>query len=220
MSRIDDSRQGYDELHKDQGFSEEPEYYEVVGALVKGKKSVDIGCGYGFIEMYSPETVAVDFSEEALKVAQQNGARQTVKAPAEELPFASDEFEVATSIGVLEHCADQKKAIQEMVRVSKIQILAVHAKLPYGLELVRRPLIKFFGLKDQPIEDPLTMKQIKQLLKDAGSRVIVEGFWNYIDLRWLWKKIPYSLVKWPSHHFVIAIKTPNLERKFLGENER
>ena len=209
----------YDDLYRQGGFVEEEEYYKVIGTLLKGTKSVDIGCGNGFIERYSPETIAVDFSEEALKIARQNGARKTIKAAAEDLPFSDDEFEIAVSIGVLEHCLDQEKAVSEMVRVSTIQILVVHAKLPYGLELIRKPILKLFSFQDQPVEKPLTLKQVKKTLKQAGSRVLVEGVWNYVDLRWLWRKIPYGLVKWPSHHFIIAIKTKNLERKFLGKNE-
>lgn len=217
---IKQSREAYDKLHSNLGFGEEDEYYRVIGALLKGKKSVDIGCGYGHIEKYSPETVAVDFSQEALIVAKQNGAGITVQAAAENLPFKDSEFEVAVSLGVLEHCADQAKAVAEMVRVSQIQILAVHAKLPYGLEFIRRPLLSLFGLKDQPIEKPLNLSQIKKMLSSAGARTIVEGVWNYVDLRWLWKRIPYGLVKWPSHHFVISLKSNFLERRFLGESSR
>lgn len=211
------AEKSYDKLHKTTGFGEEQEYYKVIGTLIKGKKSVDIGCGYGYVERYSPETVAVDFSEEALVTARCNGARTTVQATAESLPFSDNEFEVSISLGVLEHCEDQIKAVREMVRVSEIQILAVHARLPYGLEFIRKPLLSLFGLKDQPIEKPLTLEQIKRYLNQAGSRVIVEGTWNYVDLRWLWKSIPYGLIKWPSHHFLIAIKTSNLERKFLKD---
>lgn len=212
-----DSQKKYDNLHQKEGFGEEEEYYQVIGTLLKGTKSVDIGCGYGFVERYSPNTVAVDFSEEALKIAKKNGAKRVVKAYAEDLPFKDDEFEVAVSLGVLEHVVGQEKAIKEMVRVSQVQILAVHAKLPYGLELIRKPVMKIFGLKDQPVEKPLGLSQIKKMLKDAGARVIVEGVWNYVDLRWLWRKISYGVVKWPSHHFIIAIKTKNLERRFLGD---
>lgn len=213
---IEKSRTEYNELHKTIGFSEEEEYYQLIAALVKGKKSVDIGCGYGHIERYSPETVAVDFSEEALKVARENGAKTVVKATAESLPFLDNEFEISVSLGVLEHCVDQRQAIQEMVRVSKIQILAAHAKLPFGLELVRKPILSLLGMKDQPIEHSLSIGDLKMMLNVAGARVIVEGVWNYIDLRWIWKGLPYGVVKWPSHHFVMAIKTDNLQRKFLG----
>lgn len=217
MKTSQQSQEEYDRLHQKKGFGEEPEYYQLIGTLLRGTKSVDIGCGYGYVERYSPQTVAVDFSEAALKVARQNGAKKTVKASAEKLPFKNDEFEVSLSLGVLEHIADQKKAVAEMVRVSQIQIIIAHARLPWGLEYMRKPVLALFGLKDQPIEKPLTLKQIEKMLKKNGSRVLVKGIWNYIDLRWLWKKIPYGIVKFPSHHFVMAMKTKNLERRFLGD---
>jgi len=195
---------------------EEVEYYKTLGLILKGKKSVDIGCGYGSISMFSPETVGVDISDEALKRAKKLGVKKVVRASAENLPFKKNEFEIAVSVGVLEHIENQEKAISEMVRVSEMQILVVHAALPFGLEYLRRPLLALFGHTDQPVEKPFTLRKIKRLLKRNGSRVIVEGVWNYIDLRWLHNKIPYGLVKWPSHHFTISLKTKNLERKFLG----
>ena len=213
------SKSGYDAIHQTDGFGEEEEGYKILGLLLRGKKSVDIGCGYGLVERYSPETVAVDFSKEALKVASSNGAKRVVQAYAEKLPFSDNEFDIALSLGVLEHCAGQELAVKEMTRVAEMQILVVHASLPFGLEKIRKPVLKLFALKDQPIEKPLTLKQMEFWLNKHGSKVMVRGIWNYIDLRWLWKKIPYGLVKWPSHHFVIAIKSPNLERKFLGEKE-
>ena len=212
------SEEGYDKWHEEKGFGEEPEYYEMLGILLRGVRSVDIGCGSGFIEMFSPNTVGVDFSEEALKIAKKNGAKYLVKAAAEKLPFKNDEFEISLSNGVLEHCYDQKKAVSEMVRVSKTQILVVHAKLPFGIEYIRKPICRIFGLKDQPIEKPLNLREIEGMLRIAGSRVLVRGVWNYIDLRWLWKKVPYGILKIPSHYFIIAIKTKNMEKKFLGEN--
>lgn len=216
-SGIKRSKIGYDKWHEGKGFGEEPEYYEMLGTFLRGASSVDIGCGSGFIEMFSPETVAVDFSQQALKIAKKNGAKKVVKAPAEKLPFGENEFEISLSNGVLEHCYDQEKAVSEMVRVSKIQILVVHAKLPFGIEYVRKPICRIFGLKDQPIEKPLNLRGIEEMLKSAGSRILVRGVWNYIDLRWLWKKIPYGILKTPSHYFIIAIKTKNMARKFLGE---
>lgn len=211
------SQIGYDSWHKTLGFGEEREYYEMLGALLKGSKSVDIGCGSGFIEIYSPNTVGVDFSKEALKIAKKNGARHLVQASADNLPFKENEFEISLSNGVLEHCINQEKVVEEMVRVSKIQIIIAHARLPYGLELIRKPFIGLFGLKDQPVEKPLTLNQIERMLLKNSSRVLVKGIWNYVDLRWVWKKIPYGIVKIPSHHFIIAIKTKQLNRRLLGK---
>lgn len=217
---LDKSKEEYEKIHSEIGFGEEEEYYRVIGTLLKGSKSIDIGCGYGYIERYSPNTVAVDFCEEALKVAKKNGAKFLVKAPAEKLPFKDNEFDVSLSLGVLEHCYDQEKSIKEMVRVSGIQIIIAHARLPFGLEYIRKPIVEgIFGLRDQPIEKPLTLNQIEKMLNQVGSRVLVRGVWNYIDPRWFWKKLPYGYIKWPSHYFIISVKTKNLERKYLGENQ-
>lgn len=208
----------YNLLHNKAGFSEETELYELLASLLKGKRSVDIGCGSGLIEKFYPETVGVDFSSEALKIAEKNGAKHLVKAEAENLPFSGDEFEISLSNGVLEHCFDQEKAISEMVRVSKVQIIIAHARLPWGLEYIRKPLVEgILKLEDQPIEKPLTLKQIEKMLNKHGSKVMIRGIWNYIDPRWIWKKLPYGLIKWPSHHFVISLKTKNLKRRFLKD---
>lgn len=220
MNKLKKSESGYDKLHNQKGFGEEEELYRAIASLLKGKKSIDIGCGSGLIEKFSSQTVGVDFSTEALKIAKKNGAKHLVKAEAENLPFKEDEFEISLSNGVLEHCFDQEKAISEMVRVSKIQIIIVHARLPWGLEYVRKPIVEgLLGLKDQPIEKPLSLRQIESMFNKSESRVVVRGIWNYIDPRWLWKKLPYGIIKIPSHHFVIAIKTKNLDRRFLGERQ-
>ncbi len=218
MKKVKKVESDYDKLHLQEGFGEEMELYQILADLLKGKKAVDIGCGSGLVEKYSPETVGVDFSSEALKIAKKNGVKYLVKAEAENLPFPDNEFEISLSNGVLEHCFDQEKAISEMVRVSKIQIIIAHARLPWGLEYIRKPVVEgIFGLKDQPIEKPLSLHQIEKMLNQNGSRILIRGTWNYIDPRWLWRKLPYGLIKWPSHHFVIAAKTKNLKRKFLDE---
>jgi len=213
------SEKGYDKIHQKNSFGEELELYQMLAFLLRGNRSVDIGCGSGLIEKFSPQTVGVDFSQAALTLAKKNGAKRLIKAPAENLPFKDNEFEVSLSNGVLEHCLDQKKAISEMVRVSKFQIIIAHARLPWSLEYIRKPIVEgIFGLKDQPIEKPLTLSQIEKMLNENKSRVLVRGVWNYIDPRWIWKKIPYGLIKIPSHYFVISIKTKNLNRKFLKES--
>jgi ubiquinone/menaquinone biosynthesis C-methylase UbiE len=222
MKTTKQSEKEYDEIfdiNDKDVFMEEIEYYKVLGSLLKGKKSVDLGCGFGSIETFSPDTVGVDFSEEAIERAKKRGIKNLIKGDIQNLPFKDNEFEVSLSNGVLEHIEDIEKALAEMVRISEIQIIIVHAALPFGIEKIRKPLMGLFGLKDQPIENPQTMKEMKEMLNKYGSRIIVEGAWNYIDLRWISKKIPYGFVKWPSHHFIISIKTPNLKRKFLGDHD-
>ncbi len=212
-----DAYELWHKLREQDIYMEEPEYYRLVGALIKNSKSVDIGCGYGSVEFYSPDTVGVDFSTEALERARKLGVKNLVNAPAENLPFKDNEFEIAVSIGTLEHVENLEKAISEITRISEIQILVVHAALPFPIEFFRSVLNKIFGFKDQPLERPQRINDIKKLLKKNGARTLIEGTWNYIDLRWIHPKIPYGLVKWPSHHVTFSIKTDNLDRQFLGD---
>jgi len=207
IKRLKQSQKAYDYLHKETGFQDEKEAYEVLAYFVKGNRALDIGCGYGFMEQISREVVGLDFSLEALKIAKTKGAHRLLQAIAEMLPFKDNAFDVSVSFGVLEHCVDQYRCIQEMARVSNIQILIVHASLPWGLELIRPLALKLLGLKDQPVEKPLSMKNLKEMTRASGLRVIFEGLWNYIDLRWICKAIPYGIMKIPSHHFLVTIKT-------------
>jgi SAM-dependent methyltransferase len=215
IEKIRLSRVDYDSLHKTIGFGDESEAYEVLAYLLRGNKALDIGCGSGFIEEINPDVVGLDFSFEALKIAQSKGSSKLIQSSAETLPFKDDAFDISVSFGVLEHCIDQSACVKEMSRISKVQIVIAHARLPWGLELIRPWALRLFGLKDQPVEKPLSMRRLKKTARLYGLRVIFEGFWNYVDLRWIWKKIPYGILKWPSHHFLVTIKTENLDRKFL-----
>lgn len=213
--RLKKSRCGYEDIHARKGFVDEMEVYEVLASILRGNRAIDIGCGEGFVESFCDDIIGIDFSLNALRRARENGAKIVIQAVAEKLPFKENSFDIALSSGVLEHCVDQEEAIREMARLSKIQVLVVHARLPFLLEHAKPMINKLFGLKDQPVEKPLTMKRLKKMVKRSGLRVIYEGFWNYVDLRYLYKKLPYGLVKIPSHHFLISIKTENLERPFL-----
>lgn len=212
------SEREYDKLHKGMGFYEEREYYETLATLLKGKKAVDICCGEGFVEQFAPEVVGVDFSAEALKRAKRNGAKKLVKAAAENLPFKDNEFEISLSAGSLEHLVDQEQSLKEMARVSKVQIIVVHAKLPWLYIQLRRVVAFFFDWKqDQPIENPLSLEELTVMLEKVEVKVIFQGAFNYVDLRWIWRKIPYGLLKIPSHFFVISIKSSETKRRFLAE---
>jgi SAM-dependent methyltransferase len=216
--KLRDCRQGYEEIYRTSGFADEEESYKVVACLLKGKKALDIGCGWGALEKLCPQSIfGVDFSFNALNIARKNGAKFICQALGEQLPFKNDAFDVSVSFGVMEHLVDPHSAVQEMARVSQVQIFIVHARLPYGLEFIRPGLIKIFGLKDQPVEQPFSMKQLKKMANTYGLKVIFEGMWNYVDLRWINKALPYGLVKWPSHHLLITIKSRNLSRRFTGK---
>jgi SAM-dependent methyltransferase len=201
--RLARSRRLYDELHRDQGFVVDDGTYEAVAALTRGLRTVDIGCGEGWIEALNPDVVGVDFSEVALQRAREAGAVHLVQSSAEELPFEDGEFDLAVSLGSLEHFANPLAALREMGRVSRLQLLTVHQHLPVVGHL-RKPLLALRGHRDQPIEQPFSRRRLRRHLEEADLVPVFLGTWRYIDLRYLWSRLPYGLVRLPSHLFVLS----------------
>jgi SAM-dependent methyltransferase len=82
--------------------------------LVKNKKVVDIGCGYGrnkaLVESLGGEWIGVEPFE---------GGAHTVVANAEDLPFEDNTFDVAIMDAVLEHIPHVSLAFTEVARVLK-----------------------------------------------------------------------------------------------------
>ena len=82
--------------------------------IAKGKRVVDIGCGYGAnraaVESVGGEWVGVEPFE---------GGEHTVVGDAENLPFADNSFDVAIMDAVLEHIPDVGKAFAEVARILK-----------------------------------------------------------------------------------------------------
>jgi SAM-dependent methyltransferase len=80
--------------------------------IVKNKKVVDIGCGYGrnkqLVESLGGEWVGVEPFE---------GGAHTVVADAEDLPFENDSFDVVIMDAVLEHIPNVGLAFSEVARV-------------------------------------------------------------------------------------------------------
>jgi len=82
--------------------------------VCRGKKVVDIGCGYGknkkIVESVGGEWIGVEPFE---------GGAHTVVGDAENLPFEDNSFDVAIMDAVLEHIPDVGKAFSEVARVLK-----------------------------------------------------------------------------------------------------
>ncbi len=79
------------------------------------------GCGIGMyveaIRAFTSEVHGLDIEEAYLREAQARGLRLLVAAAAEALPYPDNTFDVVLSHEVIEHVADDRRAVAEMVRV-------------------------------------------------------------------------------------------------------
>ncbi|MBP9069683.1 MAG: class I SAM-dependent methyltransferase [Bacteroidia bacterium] len=82
--------------------------------LSKGKKVVDIGCGYG-----ATRDVVIRAGGEWTGVEPFEGGGHSVVGDAQNLPFANESFDLAYMNAVLEHVPDPGKAFAQVARVLK-----------------------------------------------------------------------------------------------------
>lgn len=173
------SRTEYDSIHKKDFGGPTDGSYEILASIARGNKTIDIACGQGILEKLAPETVGVEFSYKALKRAKRDGAKYLVLADAHALPFKDDSFDIAISNGNLEHFSDPQKAINEMARVSRIQVQTVHQYPPIPFAaLLHRIVTILLKIKHQPIEKPIQSKEVIKMIKKAGLHVVYKGVWT------------------------------------------
>lgn len=91
-------------------------------AKLEGASVLDVGCGLGLyvrqLRAHTSDVWGVDIDPE--KVAEASRTLPNIRlAPAEKLPFRAGTFDVVLSHEVLEHVDDDRRAVEEAVRVLK-----------------------------------------------------------------------------------------------------
>jgi 2-polyprenyl-3-methyl-5-hydroxy-6-metoxy-1,4-benzoquinol methylase len=93
---------------------------------------LDVGCGEGVLvqrwahSLPATRVVGIDLQEESIQAgwAQRQAPNLEYRTmPAEHLPFAADEFDLATAIEVLEHVPDPEHTLAEMARCAERHLL-------------------------------------------------------------------------------------------------
>jgi 2-polyprenyl-3-methyl-5-hydroxy-6-metoxy-1,4-benzoquinol methylase len=93
---------------------------------------LDVGCGEGVLvhrwalAMPDRRVVGIDLEEESIQAgwAEREAANLEYRTmPADDLPFAAGEFDLATAIEVLEHVPDPERTLAEMARCAERHLL-------------------------------------------------------------------------------------------------
>ena len=93
-------------------------------AALRNARVLVAGCGVGIYarqirRRYSPRVEAIDIEFERVQAARQDITNALVSA-GEALPYASGRFDVVLSHEVIEHVADDRRSLHEMLRVTKV----------------------------------------------------------------------------------------------------
>ncbi len=92
------------------------------GKRLRNGHIVDVGCGIGMylrvLREHSQHVFGVEIEGERARDAAAFGS--VAQAPGEWLPFAADTFDLVLSHEVIEHVADDRACVAEMVRVLKV----------------------------------------------------------------------------------------------------
>jgi SAM-dependent methyltransferase len=95
---------------------------EAAGVLLEEGRVLDVGCGVGAymraFRQFTPHVFGVEIEGERAREASSYGG--AVQSPGEALPFPDETFDLVLSHEVIEHVADDRASIREMVRVLKV----------------------------------------------------------------------------------------------------
>jgi 2-polyprenyl-3-methyl-5-hydroxy-6-metoxy-1,4-benzoquinol methylase len=118
---------------------------------------LDVGCGEGVLvekwarRLGDKRVVGIDLDDPALHAEWEKRTAPNLEyrvMKAENLPFADDEFDVATAIEVLEHVPDPDDAVAEMARCARgghVLVSVPREPLWRGLNMARGAYVKDFG---------------------------------------------------------------------------
>ncbi|MDP9400806.1 MAG: class I SAM-dependent methyltransferase [Actinomycetota bacterium] len=117
---------------------------------------LDVGCGEGVLthawarRLDGRRVVGIDLDDPALHAEWRRRAAPNLEyrvMKAERLPFADDEFDLATAIEVLEHVPDPEHSLQEMARVARRHLLVSVPREPLwrALNLARGAYVRELG---------------------------------------------------------------------------
>jgi SAM-dependent methyltransferase len=160
---------------------------------LEGCRLLNVGCGTGGFSLLAREAGArvcsIDASVEAAGIAADRGGDAVVCAEAERLPVASASTDIVYCFSTLEHVADARAALREMVRVlapggllylhtpHRWACFEGHYKVLWLPRFPRALARAYLTLRGRPTAfldtlHPLTLRECRQYLGEAGADIV------------------------------------------------
>lgn len=187
--------------------AQENRYARGVFGKLRGKRILDLGCGFGETAIYwakkGAKVEAVDISLNSIKLARRLALKHSVsdkvcfqQMPAENLKFSGSYFDFVFGNGVLHH-VDIDRTVREVYRVLKPSGVAVFVE-----PLAYNPVINIYrSIADRvrtPTERPIFLSDIKKT-KKVFKNLRLRYFQLFTLLIFLW-------------FFLVSRVSPNEER--------
>lgn len=129
----------YNELHKEEQLKKIKIILKNIN-LKKTDKVLDIGCGTAFYHSFFPNYTGIDNSKQMLNQSKAN----VIQANAEKIPFSDKSFDLVISITAIHNFKNIEKAIKEIKRVAKKQIVISVLKRSKHFPKIKKLLHKYF----------------------------------------------------------------------------
>lgn len=194
----------------------------------RNKKILDIGCGVGvFLKEFEKYTkkeniFGIEVDEEKVEIAKKSGFN-VIQSPAENMPFKDNFFDILWCHEVIEHVDDDKKTVEECVRVLKNQgkfiLFAPNRLFPFethGIYIGDKyffgniPLVNYLPKKIYKSLTPhvrnYSNRDIENLFTDLPVKIILHShiFPGFSKKGKIFQKIIYPLEKTPLNYFGIS----------------
>jgi ubiquinone/menaquinone biosynthesis C-methylase UbiE len=148
MSYYDEISEGYEELHR----GEQLKKVELIRKHLKvnpNDKLLDVGCGTGLTtESWECKRYGVDPAKQLLAKARSKGEIEYKLAPAEDIPYPDNYFDVVVSITAIQNFQDVEKGLREIKRVGNGKFVLSFLKKSSKREMIEGLIRKLFKVRD------------------------------------------------------------------------
>lgn len=154
MNYYDEISEGYEELHKE----EQEKKISLIKTKFQPKKEetlLDVGCGTGLTTRpWECKRFGIDPSKKLLEKAKQADPEGEYKlAPAENIPFEDNFFDIVISITAIQNFNDIEKGLNEIKRVGKGKFILTFLKKSNKSKQIEFLINKIFSPKERIEEE-------------------------------------------------------------------